>query len=102
MIPKRPAHQAFFYTNFTNESLHGFIRECSDSGARIAGENPWSIELRQNRASLTASWDEESRILTVRVTNKEAFVPDSSIWDTVHSLVKGTHQNLADNMSISS
>ena len=76
------------YVNITQSKVSAIIAQLKASGASVTGESPqWIVDTHQSGVVLCGCWDKDASVLTVTVLNKSWYVPCTSIWERIDSLM---------------
>ena len=75
------------YAGIDHTKIGLMIRELSEGGAIITGNNPWHINTRHHGVVLTAEWNETASTLIVSITHSGWFVPHNRIWSILDELI---------------
>lgn len=78
------------YQNIDDGRMNKILTGLKDSGAMVAGTNPWTVDTQKHGVKLKGSLDTTSRNLSVEVIDKNFYVPCSQIWDTIDPLINNT------------
>lgn len=75
------------YPNITKEKKDKMLLALQNAGMRVTGNNPWSVDVGQHGIKLQGAWNEAKQELTIKITDKNWYVPDSKIWATIDPLI---------------
>lgn len=78
------AHQ---YDNIDQNRIDEMIEALKENGATVSGENPWLIDTHKKDVKLKGHWNQADSTLTVSITDKSWYVPDSKIWEVIDPLL---------------
>ena len=75
------------YGGIDHAKIDIMIRELSEGGAIITGNNPWHINTRHHGVILTAEWNETASTLVVSIAHSGWFVPRQRVWSILDELI---------------
>jgi len=81
-------HDKHTYDNIDRSKVEAILRALTADGARISGNNPWSVDTGHHGVMLQGLWDETSMVLSITVTNAAWYVPRASVWENIDSLMR--------------
>ncbi|HUI45162.1 MAG TPA: hypothetical protein VL122_04090 [Nitrospirota bacterium] len=80
------------YAGIDHTKIDMMVRELSEVGAIITGNNPWHINTRQHGVILTAEWNETASTLVVSITHCGWFVPRRRVWSILDELISNVQR----------
>lgn len=83
-----PDHATHTYDNIGRTKVQTILKALTDSGSRISGDNPWSVDTRNHGVKLRGDWDETARILTITITASDWYVPRKAVWEKIDALMR--------------
>lgn len=75
------------YSGITKQKKDKMLDGLRNSGASVAGNNPWDVDLHKHGIKLRGSWDEGRSTMTIQIMDKSWYVPESRIWSEINELI---------------
>jgi len=75
------------YQNISREKIDMAIAALSNSGATIAGNNPWTVDTHNFGVKISAGWNPETLALDLTVTDSNGIIPCSIIWSYLDNTI---------------
>jgi hypothetical protein len=71
----------------TSAQLAAMLAQIQTSSATVTGTNPWLVDTHQSGVTLSASYDTNTQLLTLTVTDSAFYVPCSTVWSQLESYI---------------
>lgn len=76
-----------YYTNIFRQEVDTILKELQKNCTTITGDNPWYVDTLQAGVKLKGEWIEKTLILSVTITDRDWYVPCSTIWARIDGLI---------------
>ena len=75
------------YNDIDKTKVEAILQALTESGSRISGDNPWSVDTQNHGVMLRGEWDEASSALSITVTDADWYVPRTKVWEKIDALM---------------
>ena len=85
------------YNEINQEKVNEMLKALASTGASVTGEatGPWRVDTNNHGVVLGASWEPTTNVLTVDIKDKDWYVPEGRIWETIDPLVQKIQEEKA-------
>ncbi len=87
-----PGANARNYAGIDHTKIDMMMRELSEGGAIVTGNNPWHVNTRRHGVILKAEWNETASTLVVSITHSSWFVPRQRVWGILDELISNVQR----------
>jgi hypothetical protein len=76
------------YENIDRSRVDTILKGLVEHGSLVSGTNPWEVDTRNHGVHLQGVWNEDASILSITITDADWYVPQSTIWENIESLMQ--------------
>ena len=85
-----PSHGTHTYTHITQARVDAILGALTAHGSIVTGNNPWFVDTKKHGVMLKGEWNELTQCLAITVTDADWYVPGSSVWENIDSLMNNS------------